>query len=219
MAPAEMKESTNQSQEFLDKGVIRPSYRTHSKLKSIWEHSGKFSTRYTVVVIVVRYRSGTLNPEVEEQQRDDVLLLIGDHMVDPIERPNEGPDNAHVEDVVIEEVIPGEIVAEEDPEEDPDKSKNLIAEELMTRNAINNFQELRKRLVTSPVLALPDGKKGDFVIYSDASHKGLRCVLMQHGKEKKADNHCYLLEAIWIDLSLNKDAIVKFGIDYRGGND
>ncbi|KAL8115071.1 hypothetical protein AgCh_021772 [Apium graveolens] len=45
----------------------------------------------------------------------------------------------------------------------------------------NSFQELKKRLVTDPVLALPDGK-GDFVIYSDASYKGLGCVLMQHGK-------------------------------------
>ena len=44
-----------------------------------------------------------------------------------------------------------------------------------------SFQELKKRLVTAPVLTLPD-EKGDFVIYSDASHKGLGCVLMQHGK-------------------------------------
>ena len=44
-----------------------------------------------------------------------------------------------------------------------------------------SFQELRQRLVTAPVLALPDDK-GDFVIFSDASLKGLGCVLMQHGK-------------------------------------
>ncbi|GMY21279.1 Transposon Ty3-G Gag-Pol polyprotein [Fagus crenata] len=45
----------------------------------------------------------------------------------------------------------------------------------------HSFQELKQKLVTSPVLALPSGS-GDFVIYSDASHKGLGCVLMQHGK-------------------------------------
>ncbi|KAL8132390.1 hypothetical protein AgCh_008039 [Apium graveolens] len=44
-----------------------------------------------------------------------------------------------------------------------------------------SFQELKRSLVTALVLALPDGK-GDFVIYSDASHKGLGCMLMQHGK-------------------------------------
>ena len=40
-----------------------------------------------------------------------------------------------------------------------------------------SFQELKKRLITAPVLVLPDDK-GNFIIYSDASHKGLWCVLM-----------------------------------------
>jgi hypothetical protein len=44
-----------------------------------------------------------------------------------------------------------------------------------------SFQELKKRLVTAPVLIIPKGSKG-YVIYSNASHKGLGCVLMQHGK-------------------------------------
>ena len=43
------------------------------------------------------------------------------------------------------------------------------------------FQELKTRLTTAPVLALPSGTEG-FVIYSDASHKGLGCVLMQNGR-------------------------------------
>ncbi|KAL4014605.1 hypothetical protein IC575_026814 [Cucumis melo] len=38
-----------------------------------------------------------------------------------------------------------------------------------------------KWLVTAPVLTVPDGS-GSFVIYSDASKKGLGCVLMQQGK-------------------------------------
>ena len=40
-----------------------------------------------------------------------------------------------------------------------------------------SFQELKKRLTTAPVLTLPD-ESGSFIIYSDASHKGLGCVLM-----------------------------------------
>ena len=43
------------------------------------------------------------------------------------------------------------------------------------------FQELKKRLTTAPVLTLPNGEEG-FAVYSDASHKGLGCVLMQSGK-------------------------------------
>ncbi|XP_063942791.1 uncharacterized protein LOC135150428 [Daucus carota subsp. sativus] len=44
-----------------------------------------------------------------------------------------------------------------------------------------SFQDLKKRLVSAPVLSLPDDQ-GNFVIYSDASYKGLGCVLMQHDK-------------------------------------
>ena len=43
-----------------------------------------------------------------------------------------------------------------------------------------SFEELRKRLTTSPVLATPDIHKG-FDIYCDASKQGLGCVLMQEG--------------------------------------
>src|SRR5215216_717700 len=44
-----------------------------------------------------------------------------------------------------------------------------------------SFQELKKRLVTAPVLCLPDLEK-DFQVYCDASHQGLGAVLMQDGK-------------------------------------
>ena len=44
-----------------------------------------------------------------------------------------------------------------------------------------SFQELKKRLVTAPVLTIPNGE-GKFTIYSDASGTGIGCVLMQEGK-------------------------------------
>uniref|UniRef100_A0A2N9FVM9 RNA-directed DNA polymerase n=1 Tax=Fagus sylvatica TaxID=28930 RepID=A0A2N9FVM9_FAGSY len=44
-----------------------------------------------------------------------------------------------------------------------------------------SFQELKRRLVSAPILTIPDGS-GGLVIYSDASKKGLGCVLMQHGR-------------------------------------
>jgi ribonuclease HI len=44
-----------------------------------------------------------------------------------------------------------------------------------------SFQELKKRLTTTPVHTLPDIKK-DFEVYYDASRQGLSCVLMQKGK-------------------------------------
>jgi hypothetical protein len=43
-----------------------------------------------------------------------------------------------------------------------------------------NFQELKKRLTTAPILTMPDMEK-PFSIYCDASGQGLGCVLMQDG--------------------------------------
>ena len=39
---------------------------------------------------------------------------------------------------------------------------------------------MKKRLVTTPILALPVTGK-DYVLYCDASRQGLGCVLMQDG--------------------------------------
>ncbi|XP_022946904.1 uncharacterized protein LOC111450846 [Cucurbita moschata] len=44
-----------------------------------------------------------------------------------------------------------------------------------------SFQELKERLVTTPVLTVLDGS-GNLVVYSDALGKGLGCVLRQKGK-------------------------------------
>ncbi|KAJ0832489.1 putative nucleotidyltransferase, Ribonuclease H [Helianthus annuus] len=44
-----------------------------------------------------------------------------------------------------------------------------------------SFEALKQKLVSAPILTLPSGT-GGFDIYSDASKKGLGCVLMQHGK-------------------------------------
>ncbi|GJT47574.1 putative reverse transcriptase domain-containing protein [Tanacetum coccineum] len=43
------------------------------------------------------------------------------------------------------------------------------------------FQLLKQKLCSAPILALPEGSK-DFIVYCDASHKGLGDVLMQREK-------------------------------------
>ena len=50
-----------------------------------------------------------------------------------------------------------------------------------TEECEKSFQELKQRLVTTPILTIPSNL-GGFVIYSDASRKGLGCVLMHRGK-------------------------------------
>lgn len=49
------------------------------------------------------------------------------------------------------------------------------------KNVEKSFVELKKRLVTSPVLTIPTSSIC-YVVYSDASYKSMGCVLLQHGK-------------------------------------
>jgi hypothetical protein len=44
----------------------------------------------------------------------------------------------------------------------------------------DSFNQLKSRLMSPPVLVMPDLQKG-FDIYCDACGQGLRCVLMQEG--------------------------------------
>ena len=52
---------------------------------------------------------------------------------------------------------------------------------MWTEDCETSFQELKQRLVTAPVLCLPDLQK-DFQVYCDASRRGLGSVLMQDGR-------------------------------------
>ncbi|GKG04348.1 putative reverse transcriptase domain-containing protein, partial [Tanacetum coccineum] len=45
----------------------------------------------------------------------------------------------------------------------------------------NAFQLIKQKLCSAPILALPEGSQ-DFVVYCDASHKGLGAVLMRREK-------------------------------------
>ncbi|KAL8110718.1 hypothetical protein AgCh_026455 [Apium graveolens] len=164
MAPVEMKELAKQLQELLDKGVIRPNV-------SPWG----------APVLFVKKKDGK---EVQ---------FLG-HVV--------GKDGIKVDPVKIEAVSKWE--QPKTPTEVRSflglagyyrrfvKDFAKIATPLTkltrknekfnwTEKCEESFQELKKRLVTAPVLALPD-ETGNFVIYSDASLKGLGCVLMQHDK-------------------------------------
>nr|GEU52135.1 putative reverse transcriptase domain-containing protein [Tanacetum cinerariifolium] len=62
-----------------------------------------------------------------------------------------------------------------------------------------SFEELKRRLVSSPILTLPFGT-GGYQIYSDASKKGLGCVLTQHTSLKIEHNLI-----LWIKKTHNED--------------
>ncbi|XP_041020453.1 uncharacterized mitochondrial protein AtMg00860-like [Juglans microcarpa x Juglans regia] len=57
--------------------------------------------------------------------------------------------------------------------------KNI--EFILSDKCNRSFQELKKRLTTAPVLALPEPHK-PFLVFSNASKFGLGCFLMQEGR-------------------------------------
>ncbi|XP_017639844.1 uncharacterized protein LOC108481192 [Gossypium arboreum] len=61
-------------------------------------------------------------------------------------------------------------------------------------------------LTEAPILTLPESGK-DFIVYKDASLNGLRCVLMQNGKELN------LRQRRWIELLKDYGCV----IDYHPG--
>ncbi|KAL8115053.1 hypothetical protein AgCh_021762 [Apium graveolens] len=52
-------------------------------------------------------------------------------------------------------------------------------------------------------------RKGDARYERYPNIENIHVIITKSGR--KADDHCYLFEAIWIDLNLNKDAIMKLG--------
>nr|GFA68946.1 transposon Ty3-I Gag-Pol polyprotein [Tanacetum cinerariifolium] len=87
----------------------------------------------------------------------------------------------------------------------------------VTEEREKSFEELKQRLVSVPVLTLPSGS-GGFQIYSDASKKGLGCVLMQHGKViayasrqlKPYERELNMRQRHWLELLKDYDTNIQY---------
>nr|GEU66519.1 hypothetical protein [Tanacetum cinerariifolium] len=80
---------------------------------------------------------------------------------------------------------------------DPSKLMRKGEKFVWTDEREESFEELKRRLVYALILTLPSGSSG-FQIYSDASKKGLGCVLMQHGKTR------------WLELLKDYDTNIQY---------
>nr|GEU98772.1 hypothetical protein [Tanacetum cinerariifolium] len=67
----------------------------------------------------------------------------------------------------------------------------------------NAFQLIKQKLCSAPILALPEGSK-DFVVYCDASYKGLGAVLMQREKELN------MRQRRWLELLSDYDCDIRY---------
>nr|GEU64635.1 reverse transcriptase domain-containing protein [Tanacetum cinerariifolium] len=68
------------------------------------------------------------------------------------------------------------------------------------------FQLLKKKLCSAPILALPEGSE-DFVVYCDASHKGLDHKSLQHILDQKKLN---MRQRHWLELLRDYDYEIRY---------
>ncbi|GJW24886.1 putative reverse transcriptase domain-containing protein [Tanacetum coccineum] len=74
------------------------------------------------------------------------------------------------------------------------------------------FQLLKQNLCSAPILALPEGSK-DFVVYCDASHKGLGVVLMQREKSLQHilnQKELNMRQRRWLELLSDYDCEIRY---------
>ncbi|GKD20705.1 putative reverse transcriptase domain-containing protein [Tanacetum coccineum] len=71
------------------------------------------------------------------------------------------------------------------------------------------FQLLKHKLCSAPILALPEGSE-NFVVYCDASHKGLSAVLMQREKHILDQKELNMRQRSWLELLSDYDCEIKY---------
>nr|GFA81877.1 hypothetical protein [Tanacetum cinerariifolium] len=188
MAPIELKELKDQLQELLERGFIRPSV-------SPWG----------APVLFVKKKDGYHQLRVRERDISKTAFRTRygyyEFLVMPFGLTNAPAVFMDLMNRVFHEFLDnvaflGHIVSAEGITMDPTKVEAITkwprptsVTKLMRKGEKfvwneereKRFEELKHRLVSALVLTLPSGS-GGFQIYSDASKKGLGCILMQHGK-------------------------------------
>ncbi|XP_073051321.1 uncharacterized protein [Primulina eburnea] len=182
MAPTKMKELKSQLQELLDKGFIRPS-------SSPWGAPLQGATIFSKIDL----QSGYHQLKVNEYDIHKTAFRTRSY----VSKEGIAVDPAKIEEVkkwsiplTVAEVRSFLGLAGYYRRFIADFSKIALPLTTLTRKTVKfertnecqqEFQVLKDKLTSAPVLALPQGVE-DFVVYTDASKKGLGAVLMQRGK-------------------------------------
>ncbi|GJS56539.1 putative reverse transcriptase domain-containing protein [Tanacetum coccineum] len=163
LAPSEMKELSEQLQELSDKGFIRPS-----------------SSPWGAPVLFVKKKDGSFRMCIDYWKLNKLTvknrypLTMIDYLFDQLQGSNMYSKIDLRSGYHQLRVMPfGLTNAPADKKEHEEHLKAIL--ELLKK------EKLYAKFSNAPILALPEGSK-DFVVYCDASHKGLGAVLMQ--KEK-----------------------------------
>ncbi|GKE47336.1 putative reverse transcriptase domain-containing protein [Tanacetum coccineum] len=190
LAPSEMKELSEQLQELFDKGFIRPgSSLWGAPVLFVKKKDGSFKMcidyrELNKLTVKNRYPLPRIDDLFDQLQGSSIYSKI-----DLISRYHQLRDEKeHKEHLkAILELPKKEQLYAKFIEGFLKIAKSMTK---LTRKGIkfdwgekeeNVFQLIKQKLCSAPILALPKGSE-DFVVYCDASHKGLGAVLMQREK-------------------------------------
>ncbi|GJU79092.1 putative reverse transcriptase domain-containing protein [Tanacetum coccineum] len=165
LALSEMKELSDQLQELSDKVFIRPS-----------------SLPWGAPVLFVKKKDGSFRMCIDYLELNKLtvknrypLPRIDDYLINFKGRVKQ----EHKEHLKLNlEFLKKEELIFEDRQIN-DQEKKVVFDWGDKQEAV--FQLLKEKLCSAPILALPEGAE-NFVVYCDASHKGLGAMLMQNEK-------------------------------------
>ncbi|GJR77156.1 putative reverse transcriptase domain-containing protein [Tanacetum coccineum] len=155
LSPSEMQELSTQLQELSDNGFIRPS-----------------SSPWGAPVLYVKKKDGSFRSKEEHEEYLKLILelLKKDELYAKFSKYDFWlPKVQFLGHVIDREAKPMTKLTQKSVKFDWGEKQEA------------SFQLLKQKLCSAPILALPEGSE-TFVVYYDASHKGLGPVLMQREK-------------------------------------
>ncbi|GJX85447.1 putative reverse transcriptase domain-containing protein, partial [Tanacetum coccineum] len=213
LAPSEMKELSDQLQELSDKGFIRPSSSPWGALVLFVK---KKDGSFWICIYYRELNKLTVKNRYPLPRIDDLFDQLQGLSVYSKINLRSGYHQLRV----CEEDIPKTTFRTRYGHYEFQVMPFCLTNAPAGDKGEGAFQLLKQKLCSATILALPEGTK-DFIVYCDASHKGLGVVLMQREKviayasrqlkihEKNYTTHDLELGAVWKYDKITMDFITK----------